>query len=234
MSQYYNPKEDEDWFLVAKAFGFRNWRTIYNHENNESLRKRQDPYDLHKEDKVFIPDKQPKDHQCDTNKKHTFTLPTPTRPFSLVLEDDDEDPYSDTKYEIWIEGKKYVGKNDDPEKVKRTREDGLIYEEVPVVGKLEVRVWYEKGGENDPDACEKYEIEMGHMDPIDTVEGIQHRLENLGYSCGEDSHGTLGTDTKKALKAFQSDWGLKESGEIDEDTKAALLQMHDQIKAEGP
>lgn len=227
MSQYYNPKEDEDWFLVAKVFGFRNWKTIYNHEKNESLQKRKDPNVLHKEDKIFIPDKQPKDHQCETNEKHTFTLPTPTRPFSLVLQDDDLVPYPDTKYEIWIDGKKYVRQNDDPKKVNRTNKDGLIFQEIPVVEKIEIRIWFDKESEDDPEACEINEMEPWHLDPVDTVEGVQHRLENLGYSCGEDKHGELGPDTTEALKAFQEDFGLTPSGEIDEETELLLVKLHD-------
>lgn len=228
MSQEYNPKENEDWYLVAEAFGFRNWKTIYDHEKNKSLRERKDPYTLSKDDKIFIPDKQPAEHKCETNKRHTFTLPTPMRPFSVEVVDDDGDPYADAKYELWIDGEKYLGKGDNPDEIKRTDSNGLICKELPLtVEKFEIRIWLNKETENDPDAYDTLIEEPGHLDPIDTVEGVQHRLEKLGYFCGEDKHGELGPGTKEALINFQTEFELDPSGEIDEKTKDILLEVYD-------
>jgi hypothetical protein len=228
MSQYYNPKENEDWFLVAQAHGFRNWKTIYDHPENEQLRNRRDPYALSPSDKIFIPDKQPMEHQCETAKRYTFTLPTPLRPFSLDLEDDDGEPYGGVKYELWIDGEKFIGRGESADQVTRTNDEGVIQAQIPLVDRVEVRVWYDKDTESDPQAFESYDIEPGHLDPIDTIEGVQHRLETLGYSIGFDQHGDFGEGTKAALISFQEDFELAPSGEIDDDTKDALFRAADE------
>lgn len=229
----YKPKEDEDWLRIAKVHGFRNWRTIYDHEENAALRERQDSLVVSKDDEVFIPEKTPREHKCETGQRHTFKLPVPTQIVYLVLEDDYGEPFSGLKFEIWADGEKQQ------QKAERTREDGLIYEEIPLAANVEVRVWFDEESESEPEAYVKYVIQVGHLDPIDTLEGVQDRLNNLGYDCGEEEHGKLGPDgglgelTKQALTAFQIDHGLNATGEIDEDTKKKLLAIHDGIGEEG-
>lgn len=68
---------------------------------------------------------------------------------------------------------------------------------------------------------EVYEVAIGNVDPLDTVRGVQARLRNLGYSCG-DEDGEPGPGTAGALRAFQRDRGLPVTGEIDDATRAAL------------
>ena len=71
---------------------------------------------------------------------------------------------------------------------------------------------------------------VGHMDPIETEEGIKKRLAHLGY------YTLLGDDLESAedgaqryagaVAAFQKSLGLGETGAIDDDTKNALLMAH--------
>jgi len=50
---------------------------------------------------------------------------------------------------------------------------------------------------------------------------VQRRLKELGHDPGPID-GRLGLQTKAALKAFQTDYGLAATGEIDAETRAAL------------
>ena len=50
---------------------------------------------------------------------------------------------------------------------------------------------------------------------------VQRRLKDLGHDPGPID-GRLGLQTKGALKAFQTDYGLAATGEIDAETRAAL------------
>jgi peptidoglycan hydrolase-like protein with peptidoglycan-binding domain len=50
---------------------------------------------------------------------------------------------------------------------------------------------------------------------------VQGRLKELGHDPGPID-GRLGLQTKAALKAFQTDYGLPATGEIDAETRAAL------------
>jgi len=71
---------------------------------------------------------------------------------------------------------------------------------------------------------EVHEFNIGYTNPIDKVSGWQARLNNLGYDCGKED-GVLGPKTREAIHAFQRVKKLKETGEMDEATKRALLVL---------
>ncbi|APR76826.1 Hypothetical protein A7982_02173 [Minicystis rosea] len=68
---------------------------------------------------------------------------------------------------------------------------------------------------------EIHHFRIGEVRPIDTVAGVQERLENLGYRC-DDEVGVLGASTRDALRSFQRDHGLTASGDCDKPTRATL------------
>jgi peptidoglycan hydrolase-like protein with peptidoglycan-binding domain len=62
----------------------------------------------------------------------------------------------------------------------------------------------------------------GAMAPVSPdLMRVQRRLKELGHDPGPID-GRLGAQTKAALKAFQSDYGLLATGKIDAETRAAL------------
>jgi hypothetical protein len=62
----------------------------------------------------------------------------------------------------------------------------------------------------------------GATGPVDRdLMQVQRRLKELGHDPGPID-GRLGLQTKAALKAFQTDYGLAATGEIDAETRAAL------------
>jgi hypothetical protein len=57
---------------IAKRFGFRIWRTIYDDPSNATLRrKRPDPNVLAPGDVVMIPDREPRQEPGATGARHT-------------------------------------------------------------------------------------------------------------------------------------------------------------------
>lgn len=54
-----------------------------------------------------------------------------------------------------------------------------------------------------------------------TIRSVQRTLKRCGYNCGA-ADGVMGTKTKRALKSFQRDNGLKADGIIGEETLEAL------------
>ena len=56
------------------------------------------------------------------------------------------------------------------------------------------------------------------------------RLRNLGYSPGargaEGEGGALDAPTRAAVRSFQRDHAIEETGELDDPTVAALRQAH--------
>lgn len=70
---------------------------------------------------------------------------------------------------------------------------------------------------------EPLELLLGHLNPVSMAEGVQGRLNNLGYDCGEVD-GNLGPQTEAALAAFQRAEDLEATGAPDDDTRAKLVE----------
>jgi putative peptidoglycan binding protein len=219
MASYHTIQQGEYIALIAKKTGFRNWRTIYDHPQNADLRtRRADPNVLFPGDKLYIPDKTPKTESCATGKLHVFKVPAPTMQIQIKLKDRQEGkPFKNTKCILKVSGTEYPLTTDG---------EGLIQKEVPVGTKtVELAV---------PKYHLKWKLEVGHLDPLreggdekHIVTGVQARLNNLGYHCGEID-GNLGPRTRHALKDFQArTMGRDDAdGELDDDTIGALEREH--------
>jgi peptidoglycan hydrolase-like protein with peptidoglycan-binding domain len=66
---------------------------------------------------------------------------------------------------------------------------------------------------------------LGHLDPFDSLTGLQQRLNNVGYPCG-DPDGTLNPQTIDALTAFQRAHGLPADGKPTPDTQQKLRSVN--------
>ena len=97
--------------------------------------------------------------------------------------------------------------------------DGFLHEPIPydaVGGELILRT---SGG------LRSLTLRLGYLEPVDTVRGVQSRLNNLGYPCGAED-GVLNEETQEALRHFQRDYGLPATGQEDEATRAKLKDVH--------
>lgn len=154
-------EEDEDILEIAADYGIKDWSLIWNDSKNADLKsKRPDPNLLYKGDQIWIPKFTPKTFEAATDKSHCYVLCPPKVPFNEFILDDDGQPWAGLKYEIWINDAKY-GKGG------RTRDDGLVFEMIPLVKELELRVWFpvDKAEEEDDDEIETEEQEDSAEDP---------------------------------------------------------------------
>ena len=88
---------------IARQYGFRNWRRIYNHSRNAKLRAtRESPELLSPGDDVFIPDREPKYVMCETHKLHDFVLSKRPRWLQLRLLDGDKLPHAGGRYALAV------------------------------------------------------------------------------------------------------------------------------------
>lgn len=190
---------------LANKNGFF-WKTIWNHPENAGLReKRKDPSVLFEEDDIFIPEKQEKEVSKSTDAKHQFKRKGEPCKIKLQLLKLGK-PRANEDYTIEIEGTIISGKTDG---------EGNIEHFIPgnaSSGRLILR-----GGK------EEYPLRIGYLDPLDEIIGVQQRLNNLGYNCGES--GELDDAAKEALKKFQADNNLEATGELDGATKAKLQEL---------
>lgn len=73
--------------------------------------------------------------------------------------------------------------------------------------------------------AEVYPVRLGALAPVTSIAGVQQRLNNLGYWCGEVSDGP-DEATRAALEQFQLRCGLQCTGESDAATESMLLHLH--------
>ncbi|MGD0770041.1 MAG: peptidoglycan-binding protein [Tepidisphaeraceae bacterium] len=195
---------------IAKTY-HTSWQDIWKHASNADLRKkRADPNILAGGDIIHIPDIELKQQPALSNQRHQFKRQgVPTRVHLQLMIDDT--PRKGEEYILTVTGVATRGHLDS---------QGRLNAVVPCdAGTATLLV-----GKN----RDKYELNLGALQDAQTVTGIQSRLNNLGFFCG-DEDGVVGPKTQAALRAFQaknSNRGLDVSGKIDSGTVDALTKAH--------
>jgi hypothetical protein len=205
----YIVKQGECVETIAKRSGHF-WETIWNHtKNNELRQQREDPNALAPGDFLFIPDLRPHAESGATGQRHRFHRKGVPSELCIVVKHQGE-PFADKPYRLDVDGKLFYGKTD---------QSGQIFKLIPPdakSGKLVV-------GQGEEEL--EYVIDLGYVDPISTVTGVQTRLNNLGFDCGAVD-GVLGLRTQAALRDFQRKYEITESGELDESTRQKLKEAY--------
>ncbi len=216
--------------------------TLWNHGDNSALKdQRKDPNVLAAGDKVVIPDKQLKEESRPQEKRHKFKrkgVPAKLRMQILKPKEppppkeesgggaDDESRYeeaeeSDAKQEFEpIKNAPYVLDVDGHLTEGETDGDGKVELSIPPnAAAATLRVFPGQPEER------VYPLELGGMDPVDSIPGAVKRLNNLGYRCPPDAQ-ELTDEIKDVLMRFQHDQGVKTSGELDQPTQDKLKEKH--------
>jgi N-acetylmuramoyl-L-alanine amidase len=210
LSTTYVVRQGECLSSIASANGFSDYRTIYEHADNEAFRrKRPNPDVLFPGDEIVIPDKAAAPHECATGEAHRFSIPRVRALARVAILETDDQPCADTPYELRFGDQVRSG---------RTNDEGLLEEPVPAT--------LESAKLTLTDLDVEIELEFGGLDPIDEATGVQSRLNNLGFWCGAVD-GKIGPKTKAALAAFQASRGLDPTGDLDDATRAQLSAGHE-------
>lgn len=217
MSSSYTVKQGDCLSSIAKAFGFSDWRKIYDDPQNAAFKKkRPNPNVIFPGDVVIIPQKQAKQLAKQAGQAHTFKLRQQKTKLRLRLTDDTNQPFANAPYELRLDGKKFEGK---------TAGDGKLEQEIPADARDgQVDLFSEKDGQKQLIAS--FPLSIGHLDPVEEASGVQSRLNNLGFHCGAVD-GVIGALTQAALRAFQEKHGLSVTGSADKATRDKLRQLHD-------
>jgi N-acetylmuramoyl-L-alanine amidase len=190
--------------------------TIWEDNANLSLKEnRKDMNSLQPGDVLVIPDKRVKSIEVESDSRHRFRRCGIPAKFQLQLLKNGE-PRASEDYRFIIDGKILHGKTDSTgsleEYISASSEEGVLY-----IGPMNTRI----------------HVKFGHMDPIEEMSGVQKRLRNLGFSpgCCDGKHDDR---TRSAIMVFQKQFGLSETGEIDESTRAKLAAVHDESESLRP
>jgi hypothetical protein len=208
MTENYTVTQGDCMASIAGSRGFF-WETLWNLPENSNLKqKRKNPNILMEGDTIVIPDRRIQQMSAATEERHRYRRKGVPSKFRLRLLAEGK-PRSNLAYKLDVDGKIIIGKTDS---------DGLISETIPPgakTGKLTIQ-----GDIVD----EKYIVNFGHLNPVEEITGVQHRLANLGYDC--EVTGFLDEQTTVALKTFQGDNQLDTSGQLDEPTRKKIQDEH--------
>jgi len=187
---------------------------VWNDSANAELKqKRGDGTMLCPGDILFVPDEPPKTLPLTAKTTNDFVAEVPKVKLELTLAEGNK-PLADMPYRL-------EGIGDDSEK--RTDSSGKVVIEAPVQVREVVLVLPKRG--------EKQIVRIGDLDPASEPSGARMRLTNLGLLsksfAGADNYEAQDDQKlRAAVQAFQSGHGLEPTGELDEDTQAALVAAH--------
>lgn len=234
MAEVYVVQQGDCLSSIAKKFGFRDWKVIYDDPNNKDFKKlRPDPNVVYPGDELFIPDKKDATKKASANveKLNKFKVKLPKTLLRIQVKDEEEKPLASKKYELRLAAPKpsASGLRDDVRKGS-TDGDGILEQKIPpdaVQAKLLVF-------DGDPKEGPLYvwDVSIGHLNPITTASGCKARLNNLGYFCGEagddvdDSDEPIDALTQLAIAGFQEAHKMKPTGDPDEATQKKIVEIH--------
>ena len=203
---------------IAANFGFRRWRTVYDDAANADLRSlRPDPNVLFPGDIVMIPDREVRVEAADTGERHTYFVQASSTSLRLKI-----DYERDFDYELTVDGV-----------VVKT---GSADSSTPIIQAIaasaavgSITVWArDLAAPKTPENGFTYQLELGCLDPTETVSGVQGRLTNLGFFHGPID-GLLGPKTAEAIRAFERSIPAPETGLLTSALTAALFHAHDKV-----
>lgn len=177
-------------------------------ENAALVEKRGDPNVLEPGDVVVLPDKDPKTTTCVTGKRHRFTRRGVPEKLKVQLYRGEE-PRTGEAYVLELDGKVV--------KQGEVGADGLVEASIPPNAR-HGRILLQDG-------AEEIQLALGTLPPIDTLLGVQVRLQNLGYYSGPLDGGES-DDFDQAVLDFQADHGLEPTAYLDDDTWEAIRKAH--------
>lgn len=205
----YEVREGDCIEYIAARCGHQ-WNTIWDHPRNAKLKAaRKSPNILLEGDRLHIPPLRLGEYARPTDQRHSFVVLGRLSRFRLrVLEGGQ--PRANEQYRLRIDHRHFQGTTDG---------DGNIDVPIPpdavegelIVGSTEL-------------LQRTYRLQLGGMDPIQSLSGIQKRLRNLGYNCPVT--GQMDDRTAAEIAVFQNDHGLEPTGVTDDDTLGALEGAH--------
>jgi hypothetical protein len=131
----------------------------------------------------------------------------------LILKNQEDQCLSNVRYTLEIDGMIIDGQTDS---------SGVIQEEIAARDERGQLTIFPNDPNDDVFSCN---VQLGHLDPVHELSGIQARLNNLGFHAGPVD-GIDGPLTQDAIKAFQERQGLVVDGIAGPQTQARLKVAH--------
>lgn len=202
---------------IAVEYGLT-WQQIWNDGANAALKQeRKDPNVLYPGDVVSVPAKKNKVKQKSTGQKHNFKRKKEQSKIILRLLVDNE-PVKNVPCRLEVAGQ--------PDRLGQVNGNGDVAIEGETEFTLHSSITFAKLHVGEEPHCSVYKLYIGHLNPYDTLTGMQQRLNNLGYQAGPND-GVVGPRTEAAIRWFQEDQNLKVDGKPTEEVMSKLKATHE-------
>jgi hypothetical protein len=179
--------------------------TIWKDDANRELRDRRgNPNVLMPGDVVVVPDKRVREVSKPSDEHHKFRRRGVPEKLLIQLMTGGQ-PRAFVEYTLEIDGRPIHGCTDD---------QGRLEHWIPPAAK-EGRLLIGEG--------EEYELAVGALPPLAEETGVRRRLVNLGYLDNEKADENA---LQLAVQSFQADNALKVTGELDQQTREKLREIH--------
>lgn len=206
MATVHRVNQGEDIASIGAKYGWLP-KSLWDHPDNKALKElRKDPNVLLPGDVVKIPERRPKEHSGGTEQRHKFYKKISAR-LKLRFTDNGK-PMTGAKYVLDIDGVIREGQTDG---------EGGIDEPLPANARSGIVYLGERRL--------PFPLSFGGLDPVTEISGAQGRLKNLGLYAG-DIDGKLNAETAQALREFQANNDLPETGQLDQTTQDKLKELH--------
>lgn len=200
---------------IAHKFNLPSWKTIYNHPDNaEFKKKRPNPNLIYPGDALKIP-QEPKGVDVATGQKHRFKTKVDSVKLVLRLKDDEDNALSNKKFKLVVG--EFV-------KEGQTNGDGEVSENIPPeeTGGT-ISLWLD--GDDKPELI--MPLEIGALDPIETLSGVKARLANLGYNPGPVDEDDTNEQYKESVRQFKVKNAIDPPDEsMDDSTRNAIKDKY--------
>jgi N-acetylmuramoyl-L-alanine amidase len=216
MTQQHTVAQGETLLRIAKQYGYQTSKALYNHPSNAEFKAlRPDPNLIYPGDKITIPPKKEKFIPLRTNSINSFVVQNEKEYFRLQVSYDDGDD---------VAGKRVVLNIGSQTIDTVLQSDGLIEIELnnndALTGTVDL---YLNEGETTP--TKSFNVQIGNLDPIETLSGVQGRCNMLGFNCGTVD-GVNGAKTKAGVREFQRAQQLQVDGIAGPVTKSRLVYVY--------
>lgn len=208
-------KQGECLSSIAAKHGFASWKTIYDAPENSQFRHdRPDPNLIYPGDNVFIPDKGGKKDDAPVDNKHKYKKHSTKTYLRIFMKDFTGDPLVGLRYRLKVGAQVTDGTLGD---------DGKLEEPIsPTATDANLTLWVE---EEPVERRYNWALKIGALDPVETVRGVQARLNNLAHDSGKVD-GIIGPITKGATIEFQQKYELDDDGIAGPITKGKLKEIY--------
>jgi N-acetylmuramoyl-L-alanine amidase len=194
---------------IAAAHGHRSWKPVWEHPRNRKLQRRRDPNLLVEGDRVYVPKPEPKKDDGGTDSAHKFRVKVEED--KLILRFVEIDIYlqlfGPIDYRIKVGRHEKVGE--------LTKEGEQIKMPLPISVE-KASLWIEEF---------EYVLEIGGLDPLRRLSGMQARINNLGWDAGPVDN-ALGRLTKRGTRDFQGFYKIGVDGKIGSETRGKIEKVY--------